>query len=94
MFLVWYGFLFIYLNTIYLYFKLTTMTKGKTGALLLAGLAAYAVYRISKMSQEDKTKLANDLKDKGRQLIDQLNPGNLKEKFSRTANHAYENSQS
>ncbi len=70
------------------------MTKGKTGALLLAGLAAYAVYRISKMSQEDKSKLANDLKDKGRQLIDQLNPSNLQQKFSKTANHAYENSQS
>ncbi len=70
------------------------MTKGKTGALLLAGLAAYAVYRLSKMSEEDKTKLANDLKDKGRQLMDQLNPRNLQNKFSKTANHAYENSQS
>jgi len=71
------------------------MTKGqKTGAMLLAGLAAFAVYRISKLSAEDKTKLADNLKDKGRQLIDQLNPGKLKEKFSSATNNVYENSQS
>ncbi len=71
------------------------MTRGqKTGALLLAGLAAYAVYRISKMSSDDKTRLANDLKDKGRQLMDQLHPRNLQNKFSKAANHTYENSQS
>ena len=71
------------------------MTKGqKTGALIIAGLAAYAVYRISKLSAEDKTKLADNIKDKGRQLMDHLNPGKIKEKFAGAANNVYENSQS
>ena len=71
------------------------MTKGqKTGALLLAGLAAFAVYKIAKLSAEDKTKLADNIKDKGRQLMDNLNPRNLKEKFAGAANNVYENSQS
>lgn len=70
------------------------MTKGqKTGAFLLAGLAAFALYRISKMSAEDKTKLADNIKDKGRKLIDQLNPRNIKDKVSTAANNVYENSQ-
>ncbi|MFT3980778.1 MAG: hypothetical protein QM687_09940 [Ferruginibacter sp.] len=75
--------------------KLTTMTRGqKTGALLLAGLAAFAIYKISKMSGEDRTKLAGDIQDKGRQLLDNLNPRNIKNKFSHAANNVYENSQS
>lgn len=71
------------------------MTKGqKTGALILAGLAAFALYRISKLSAEDKTKLADNIKDKGRQLMDHLNPKNIKQKFAGAANNVYENSQS
>jgi len=71
------------------------MTKGqKTGALLLAGLAAFAVYKIAKLSSEDKSRLADNIKDKGRQLIDRLNPKNIKEKFAGAANNIYENSQS
>lgn len=71
------------------------MTRGqKTGALILAGLAAFALYRISKLSAEDKTKLADNIKDKGRQLLDNLNPRNIKQKFANTANNVYENSQS
>lgn len=71
------------------------MTKGqKTGAFILAGLAAFALYRISKLSAEDKTRLADNIKNKGRQLMDHLNPKNIKEKFASTANNVYENSQS
>jgi len=71
------------------------MTKGqKTGAFILAGLAAFALYRISKLSAEDKTRLADNIKDKGRQLIDHLKPSNIKEKFSNATNNVYENSQS
>ncbi len=70
------------------------MTRGqKTGAFLLAGLAAFALYRISKMSAEDKTKLADNIKDKGRKLMEQLNPRNLKDRVSSAANNVYENSQ-
>ena len=71
------------------------MTKGqKTSALIIAGLAAFAVYKIAKLSAEDKTKLAENIKDKGRQLMDNLNPKNIKEKFSNKVNDVYENSQS
>ena len=71
------------------------MTRGqKTGTFILAGLAAFALYRISKLSAEDKTRLADNIKDKGRQLMDHLNPRNLKQKFAGTANNVYENSQS
>jgi hypothetical protein len=69
------------------------MTSGqKTSSLLLAGLAAYAVYKISKMSADDKTRLANSIKDQGKKMMDQINP-RLKEKFAgMTSNKSYEES--
>ncbi len=69
------------------------MTSGqKTSSLLLAGLAAYAVYKFSKMSADDRTRLANDLKDQGKKMMDKINP-RLKEKFAgMTSNNAYEES--
>lgn len=69
------------------------MTSGqKTSSLLLAGLAAYAVYKFSKMSADDKTRLANSLKDQGKKMIDKINP-RLKEKFAgMTSHNAYEES--
>ena len=71
------------------------MTKGqKTGALLLAGLAAFAIYKLSKMSGEERHQLAGDIKEKGRKLWDNMNPKNIKNKFSNAANNVYENSQS
>lgn len=69
------------------------MTSGqKTGSLLLAGIAAYAVYKFSKMTSDDKTRLANTIKDQGKKIIDQINP-RLKDKFAgMTSNNAYEES--
>jgi hypothetical protein len=69
------------------------MTSGqKTSSLLLAGVAAYAIYKFSKMSADDKTKLANSLKDQGKKMIDKINP-RLKETFAgKTSNNAYEES--
>jgi hypothetical protein len=69
------------------------MTSGqKTSSMLLAGLAAYAIYKFSKMSTEDKTRLANSIKDQGKKMIDQINP-RIKEKFAGMgSNKAYEES--
>ncbi len=69
------------------------MTSGqKTSSLLLAGIAAYAVYKFSKMSADDKNRLANSLKDQGKKMMDKINP-RLKEKFAgMTSNNAYEES--
>ncbi len=43
-------------------------------SLLLAGAAAYGYYKYSKMSSEEKTRLVNDLKEKGRKLYGQFMP--------------------
>jgi hypothetical protein len=69
------------------------MTNGqKTSSLLLAGLAAYAIYKVSKMSADDKAKLATSIKDQGKKMIDKINP-RLKETFAgMTTNKAYEDS--
>jgi hypothetical protein len=57
-------------------------SKGATGGLILAGLAAFAYYKYSKMSQEEKTKLTSDLKDKGQKLYDQYMPAQVKDMFA------------
>ncbi|MCG7856562.1 hypothetical protein [Flavihumibacter sp.] len=49
------------------------MRRSNT-SLLLAGLAAYAYYKYSRMNQQDKDKMVKDLKDKGRSLVEQINP--------------------
>ena len=64
-------------------FKLTTMTKSqKTGSIILAGLAAYGMYKFSKLTAEDKNKLAENLKEQGKKMIDKITP-HLKETFAR-----------
>jgi hypothetical protein len=51
------------------------------GRLLLAGLAAFAYYKYSRLTQDQKRELANNVKQKGRQLYDQYVPENLKNKI-------------
>jgi len=46
--------------------------------LLLAGLAAFAYYKYSKLSEEEKRNLVSGLKEKGKKLYDQYVPANLK----------------
>jgi hypothetical protein len=52
------------------------------GALLIAGAAAFAWYKYSKMSQEEKSKLTTDLKEKGQKLYDQYMPEEVKSMFA------------
>ena len=42
--------------------------------LALAGLAAFAAYKYSKMTADQKRDLANNLKEKGRQIFGQFMP--------------------
>ncbi len=59
--------------------------KGSTG-LLLAGLAAFAYYKYSKMSEEEKQNLMSTLKEQGKKLYDQYAPEELKSVFSNKGN--------
>ena len=57
--------------------------KGPAGGLLLAGLAAYAYYKYSKMSAEEKENLVRDLKAKGQKLYDEYMPEQVKSMFAK-----------
>jgi hypothetical protein len=54
---------------------------NKKGGLILLGLAAFAYYKYSKLSEEEKRNMVNGLKQKGKKLYDQYVPANLKTKF-------------
>lgn len=53
------------------------MARPGIGSLLLAGAAAFGLYKYSKMSQQEKDNLVN----KGKKLIDENVPENLKGMF-------------
>jgi hypothetical protein len=55
------------------------------GGVILAALAAFAYYKYSKLTEEQKRDLVNNLKQKGQKLYDQYIPGNLKNKFPEEA---------
>jgi len=46
--------------------------------LVIAGLAAYAYYKYSKLSADEKTKIVNDIKETGRNVIKELIPDEIK----------------
>lgn len=52
------------------------MAKTSLGSLLVAGAAAYGLYKLSKMSAEER----NGLVEKGKKVVND-NLGNLKTKF-------------
>lgn len=57
--------------------------KMGTGGLLLAGLAAFAYYKYSKMSADEKRTMMSDLKEKGRKLYDEYAPQEVKNMFDK-----------
>ena len=57
------------------------MATNKKG-LLLAGLAAFAYYKYSKLSPEQKKNLFSDIKEKGKKLMDEYLPSNVRNQFS------------
>ena len=71
--------------------------NSRSGSLLLAGLAAFAYYKYSKMTPEERSNMFNNLKAKGKQLVDEYVPANIKDKFMKkddttTASHFDEGS--
>ena len=60
-------------------------SKLPKGGLLLAGLAAFAYYKYSKMSAEDKANLISGLKEKGQKLYEQYAPAEIKDLFAKKA---------
>lgn len=46
--------------------------------LVIAGLAAFAYYKYSKLSSEEKSKIVTDIKDTGRNIIKELIPDEIK----------------
>ena len=57
--------------------------KIPKGTLILAGLAAIAYYKYSKLSEEQKDNLINTLKEKGRKFYDQYIPSGIKNLFTK-----------
>lgn len=57
--------------------------KLPAGGLLLAGIAAFAYYKYSKLSSEEKENLVGDLKAKGQKLYDEYMPEKYKSMFSK-----------
>ena len=54
--------------------------RKPSGGLLLAGLAAFALYKYSKMSAEQKSNLTKNIKEQGNRILGQVAPG-LKSKI-------------
>ncbi len=46
--------------------------------LVIAGLAAFAYYKYSKLTSEEKSKIASDIRDTGRNIIKELIPEEIK----------------
>ena len=60
---------------------------ARIGSLLLAGAAAFGLYKYSKMSQQDKDNLVN----KGKRLFDENVPENMKGMFGKKENGQNQN---
>lgn len=57
------------------------LQNRKTSALLVAGLAAFAYYKYTRMTPEERTKLADNIKDKAKGFTDQVLPGGFSNIF-------------
>ena len=60
--------------------------RSNSGSLLLAGLAAFAYYKYSKMTPEERRNLFESLKAKGKKLVDDYVPAEIKDVFMKQGN--------
>ena len=51
-----------------------TQKQKISDVLVIAGLAAFAYYKYSKMSTEEKNKIVEDLRETGKNIIHELIP--------------------
>ena len=64
-------------------------SRKSGGGLLLAGLAAFALYKYSKMSPDQKSQLTNNLKEQGKKIFGQVMPGMKSQGASQESSNAY-----
>ena len=63
--------------------------KRKSAApWILAGLAAFAYYKYSKLSSEEKKDLTGTIKAKGKKIYDRYAPRVVKNRFGKNADQA------
>lgn len=55
--------------------------KAQAGGIILAGLAAYGIYKYYRMSEQERTDLMSGIKEKGRSLLDGILPSGMKNMF-------------
>ena len=66
------------------------LKKLPTGTLILAGLAAFAYYKYSRMSEEQKNNLIERVKKSGKNFYDSCIPGSLKNLFIKNEKMFYD----
>lgn len=55
-----------------------TRKEKVSDILVIAGLAAFAYYKYSRLSDAEKDKMVNDLKETGRNIVKELIPEEIK----------------
>lgn len=55
-----------------------TQKEKVSDILVIAGLAAFAYYKYSKLTREEKDNIVKDLKETGRNIIKELIPEEIK----------------
>ena len=55
-----------------------TQKQKISDILVLAGLAAFAYYKYSKLSEEEKRNIVNDIKETGRNIMKEMIPEGIK----------------
>lgn len=55
-----------------------TQKEKVSDILVIAGIAAFAYYKYSKLTQTEKSKIVDDLKETGRNIIKELIPAEIK----------------
>ncbi|HEX8277773.1 MAG TPA: hypothetical protein VF540_03730 [Segetibacter sp.] len=55
-----------------------TQKQKISDILVIAGLAAFAYYKYSRLSEEEKRNIANDIKETGRNIMKELIPEQIK----------------
>lgn len=66
-----------------IYFIIKIIVMKSKSFLVLAGLAAYAYYKYSKLSDEQKRDLTGNIKEKGKKLFDQYVPPNVQDNLKK-----------
>ena len=80
----------VFIDLIVQSIKYTIMLQNKkSGApLILAGLAAFAYYKYSKLTPEQKRNIGDTIKEKGRDFYDKFLPKSVKNMFEKNEDNA------